>query len=143
MTILVMVADGAYAKLLTTRSQKGELQLWEEHSHPASRLKNLELTTDGPGTGRDSGGQGRHSMGHERETHLQEERKFADELAAKLQSAINEEVHKIYLISPPRFLGLLRAAISPEVKKRIVAEMAHDLTQHTARDIRAHLPEYL
>ena len=82
-------------------------------------------------------------MGHERETHLQEERKFADELAAKLQSAINEEVHKIYLISPPRFLGLLRAAISPEVKKRIVAEMAHDLTQHTARDIRAHLPEYL
>ena len=67
MTILVLVADGAYAKLYTTRSQTGELDLWEEYAHPASRLKNTELTTDGPGIGQDSIGQGRHSMGHESE----------------------------------------------------------------------------
>ena len=49
MTILVLVADGAYAKLYTTRSQTGELDLWEECTHSASRLKNAELTADGPG----------------------------------------------------------------------------------------------
>jgi protein required for attachment to host cells len=143
MTILVLVADGAYAKLYTTRSQTGELDLWEECTHSASRLKNAELTADGPGIGQDSSGQGRHSMGHENQAHQHEAQQFAFELAAKLHSSIADDVHKIYLIAPPRFLGRLRDAISPQVQKRVAAEIDHDLVRHSAADIRGHLPQYL
>ncbi len=143
MTILVLVADGAYAKLYTTRSQTGELDLWEEYAHPASRLKNTELTTDGPGIGQDSIGQGRHSMGHESEAQQLEAQQFAVEIAAKLNSSIADDIHKIYIIAPPRFLGRLRGAISPQVRKRVAAEIDHDLVRHSAADIRGHLPHYL
>lgn len=144
MTILVLVADGAYAKLYTTRSQTGALDLWEEYAHPASRLRNAELTSDGPGIGQDSIGQGRHSMGHEREAPQHEAQQFAIELATKLHSSIAaDDIHKIYLIAPPRFLGRLRDAISPQVRQRVAAEIDHDLVHHSAADIRGHLPQYL
>ena len=143
MTILVLVADGALARLLAAHSQASDLDDWQHFEHPRSRARNRDLTSDGPGTGRGSAAYGRHTMGHEGEPHRHEEEAFATELCAQLDAALPQGISKIYLIAPARFLGMLRKAISKHAKKLVVKELELDLVGADNRAIRHHLPQFL
>ena len=112
--------------------------------HPESRLREQDLVSDGSGSGRDSGGQGMHSMGHEKTARQKQAEDFAREVCAELDQLRNQgQLRRIYLVAPPKFLGQLRAAMSKQSAALVAGETDKDLVTHGIDDIRAHLPKHL
>ena len=65
MSICVVVADSSKARILLAESGHGALTDDRDFVHPESRFREQDLVTDGTGSEIDSGGYGKHSMGHE------------------------------------------------------------------------------
>lgn len=140
----IVVADATRARIFGTEAFKGALTELEDRVHYASRLHGHELETDALPRVHDSHGPGRHAM--EPSTNIKEQQveAFALELARYLTEAHNaDRFQKLYLIAAPHFLGLLRGHLDKGVAAVVAHELAKDLTQHSADDIRAHLPEVL
>jgi protein required for attachment to host cells len=144
MPISVIVADASRARILSARDMSAELAEVEDLVHPESRLREQDLVADGYGSGSDSGGQGKHSMGHEKEAHRRQANIFAKQLCDRIDK-INrrEKIHRIYLVAAPGFLGLLRANLSKQCASLVAGEVKNNLVTHKLSDIRAHLPRQL
>ena len=83
-------------------------------------------------------------MGHEKQSHNKEAAVFAGELGKEVKKMSEaEKIHRIYLVAPPKFLGMLRSAIHKPIANLIVAELDKNLVNHSLEDIRAHLPKLL
>ena len=144
MTICVIVADSSRARMLIADSDRSPLVDYRDFVHPESRLREQELVSDGPGSGRDSAGQGKHSMGNEKTAHKKQAADFAQELGQALEKLRAEGgLYRVYLIAPPRFLGHLRAGINKQCAALVSGEIGKDLVRHGIDDIRAQLPRRL
>ena len=65
-----------------------------------------------------------------------EEHRFAAAMAERINKAAAERQFKeIVVVAPPKILADLRRAFSAETKKRVVAEIAKDLTKHPLSEI--------
>jgi len=144
MSVCVVVANSSKAKVLLAEDARSPLIESEDFAHPQSRLREQDLVSDGPGSAADSGGYGRHSMGHEQEARQREAETFARELMAEVDRLRQTAgLHRIYLVAPPKFLGLLRASISKQCQELLRGEVNKDLVVQDNADIRAHLPKLL
>ena len=142
MSLLVLVADGSRARFLYAEDGGSTLTETEDLVHPASRLRQQQLVSDGPGSGNDSGGYGRHSMGHENTAHRKQEADFARELSSEIKRLCDQsQPHRIYLVAPPRFLGELRDCLSKQSTALLAGEVDKNLVKHGIDEIRAHLPK--
>lgn len=144
MSICVVVADSSKARILLAESGQSPLIDDRDFIHPESRLREQDLVSDGTGSESDAGGFGKHSMGHEKTAHEKEMKNFADELCIeidKLRQSSN--LRRIYLVASPKFLGLLRAAMSKQCSALLEGEISKDLVSHSIEDIRSHLPRRL
>lgn len=69
---------------------------------------------------------------------------FARELARFLETAHTAGRYQtLYLIAAPHFLGLVRKQLSQAVGDTLALTLDADVTQHTPRAIREHLPKFL
>jgi protein required for attachment to host cells len=144
MPIAVIVADAGRAKILSAEMTDAPLSESEDLVHPESRLREQDLVADGYGSGRDSGGFGKHSMGHEKEAHARQASIFASEVCARIdQIRRRDKLHRIYLIAAPGFLGLLRDKLNRQCLTLVSGEVGKNLVTHSLSDIRAHLPKRL
>ncbi len=67
---------------------------------------------------------------------------FAKEIAAALkQSSHARDFERLILIAPAAFLGKVRASLDKATEKKVKFTLTNDLTQASAADITAHLPE--
>lgn len=144
MSICVVVADSSKARILMAESGQGPLTDEKDFIHPESRLREQDLVSDGTGSESDGGGFGKHSMGHERTAHEKEMKNFADELCVEIDRLRQgSDLRRIYLVAAPKFLGLLRTAMSKQCSTLIEGEISKDLVSHSIEDIRSHLPRRL
>ncbi len=144
MSIYILVADSSGARFLCTPFPDEPLRDERDFIHPNSRLRDQDLVTDSGGSGFNSGGHGRHSMGHEQSTHDHEAQVFARELCAELEKIrVKGDLHRFYLVAPPRFLGLLRAALSKPCAELVAGEVDKDMVKFDLDAIRAQLPRRL
>jgi len=144
MSICIVVADSSKARILSAESGYGPLTDSSDYIHSESRLREQDLVADGSGSGRDSGGYGKHSMGHEKAAHQQQVEIFADELCSEIDKLrVNSDLRKIYLVAAPKFLGLLRSSLSKQCTELLVGEVNKSLVNHSIEDIRSHLPKRL
>jgi protein required for attachment to host cells len=144
MSVCVVVANSSKAKLMLAQDAVSDLIESKDFAHPQSRLREQDLVSDGPGGAGDSGGPGRHSMGHEQEARQREAETFARELMSEVERLRQQtDLRRIYLVAPPKFLGLLRANISKPCQALLEEEINKDLVTHDNDDIRAHLPRRL
>jgi protein required for attachment to host cells len=140
----VVVADSSRARIFAVDQPRGPLQELDILAHPEARLHEQELTTDLPGRAFDSGGEGRHAMGQGVSPKEQEALRFAKRTADYLEAArVEGRFDKLILVAAPRFLGQLRQQFSPPAAAAIVQEIAKNLAQQPADEIRQHLPERL
>ena len=140
---LVVVADGSRARMFTIDSPKLPLQEIESVVHPEGRLHEQDLTSDLPGK-RLGSGDGGH--GYESKTRPKQQQiiNFAKRVADYLDIARKaNKFYNILIVAAPELLGELRKQMSAETTKMVVFELAKDLTQHSAGDIRARLPKLL
>jgi protein required for attachment to host cells len=76
-----------------------------------------------------------HQLGKER---------FARELADKLnKAALRDAFDRLVIFAPPQVLGQLRAEYHAELKRRILKEVASDLTKHSVDEIERRLADAL
>ena len=144
MSICVVVADSSKARILVAESGHDPLTEHGDYVHPESRLKEQDLVSDGTGSGIDSGGYGKHSMGHEKSAHKQQAKTFASDLCEEVEKIRrNSDVRRIYLIASPRFLGLLRSGMNKPCAELVAGEVNKDLVSQSLEQIRAHLPNRL
>ena len=144
MSICIVVADGSRARILSAQSGSSPLQDERDYIHSESRLKEQDLVADETGNESDSGGYGKHSMGHEGAAHQRQAEIFAHEIGSEVDKVRqHSDLRKIYLIAAPKFLGLLRTCLSKQCTELLVVEVNKDLVNHSIEDIRSHLPKYL
>ncbi|MDR5899261.1 host attachment protein [Halomonas vilamensis] len=136
MTTYIVVADAARARIFT----RDALTL-EEHGslvHAEGRLHEGDLITDRRGgdvhetmstTSRSSAGEEGTASQHENEL-------FAKEVAQRLYSARTEnQISKLVLVAPPKFLGLLREKLDGPTQKLIIHTLPKDLTKSSLKAI--------
>lgn len=140
-TTMIVVADSASARILTTESTHSPLNEIEVLAHPEARLHGRDLTSDLPGktAGRDS------STGHAYESRTDPKKheltEFARQVAGYLDRACNaNKISNLLLVASPVFLGELRAQLSGKVSEKIIFELDKNLVQLSIEEISQHLP---
>lgn len=93
-----------------------------------------------PGRVYESVGHQRHATTPRQDPHLTLETSFAIQIAARLDNALKSEAYdRLVLVAPAHMLGDLRKAITPDVRKVILAEVAKDLTKVPNNEVANHL----
>ncbi len=142
MAIWVLAADASRARLFRALKKNGPLEELRDWAHPESRLHEGDLVTDSDGTNQGPGGH--HGVSADPSHKVAEAERFALELAQALDKArTSGDFSRIYLVAPPKFLGLFRKHASEELLEKVSGTVDKELTTHSAEDIRKQLPEYL
>jgi protein required for attachment to host cells len=132
---LVFVGDGRKARFLRNRGTRNEVDLVVERVVELDNPPTREQGTDRPGRLHGSDGVSRSAI-EETDWHHQAEQRFAADMADELyRMGHSQEFVTLIVVAPPKMLGDLRAALHPEVAKRIIAEVPKDLTAVAERDL--------
>jgi protein required for attachment to host cells len=136
---LVFVGDGRKALFLRNDGDEKFPNLRTERvfvdDNPATR----EQGSDKPGRSFASVGSRRSGM-EQTDWHDLEEHRFAKDIAATLERVMREKkIEALVVVAPPRTLADLRVAFHVEVKRRIIAEVQKDLTNHPVYEIEKNL----
>lgn len=126
----VLIADGEKALFLRNdldaRNPNLEVVDRQAQDNPASR----EQGTDRPGRMEDTG-VGQRSAMADTDWHKMAKERFADVLADMLYALAHRgRYSRLVLVAPAPVLGDLRHKLHKEVRDKVVAELAKDLTNH-------------
>ncbi|MDH3364020.1 MAG: host attachment protein [Gammaproteobacteria bacterium] len=117
-TYWIVVADESHAVIYTRNTKRGPLQKLLSLDNAAGRKKTGELLADRGGRSYDSFGTGRHTMAKEKtdpKKHVA--MAFARQIAERVGKVTHDGSCRGYaLLAPPRFLGMLRDAVSNSCK---------------------------
>lgn len=117
-TYWIVVADESHAVIYTRSTRRGPLQKLISLDNAAGRKKTGELLADRGGRSYDSFGTGRHTMVKEKtdpKKHVA--MAFAKQIAERVGKVTHDGSCRGYaLLAPPRFLGMLRDAVSNSCK---------------------------
>lgn len=144
----VLISDASRARLFQAAEngmkQLG-LTLLRKFEHPESRERNLDLVTDRPGRTQQSISPNTHAGGQQSTGNRStmepptppkkiEQEGFARELAHELEKGLHDHAYMNLIVAAnPEFLGMLRHALSDQVKKHVTASLDKD---YTAMDVR-------
>ena len=140
----VLVADGQHAQVFQSEGWGHGLRPVEgahfEGKVPAARA----IGTDKPGR-LYSGAHGRPSaVGETGSLHRAAKERFVKSVAAVVDRASHEGAfERLVVIAPPEALGEIRATLSDQTKKKIVAELHKDLTHLPLPDLEKQLTEII
>jgi protein required for attachment to host cells len=100
--------------------------------------KTHEQGTDAPGRAINS--ISRRSAMEQTNWHEQGEQRFLTELSKRLNAAVMAgEAKSLILIAPPRALGVIRQAATPNLRKAVRAEIDKDFVKMPVHEIEKHL----
>lgn len=137
---VVFVGDGRKALFLRNEGDEKFPNLRTEAVFEDQNPASHEQGSDQPG--RVSKASGHRSAVEVTDWHELEERRFVKQVAAAAERLVrSEQSTALIVVAPPRALAALRSDFHPDVKRRIVAELAKDLTRHPVGDIERHLLE--
>ena len=130
----VMVADGEKMLFFRNEGDNEFLNLVVERKREQDNPPNREHKTAEAGR-RHAPGPGRSAY-EDTDFHQLEEDRFAADAAAMLQRwALRNDFEALVVVAPPKTLGELRKHYHKEVEKRLVAEVAKDLTNLPVEEI--------
>lgn len=147
-TTWFLVADGARARLLTLKDERGSD---ERRLVPAfgqefigSNIPSREIDADRPGRSFDSAGEGRHAMEPPTDPRRKRKADFARSIATLLDAEAKRGAFaQVVIAAPPQALGDLRGELSAAVQSRVVAEINKDLVEASDAELFERLNEAL
>ena len=135
-TTWVVVADGAKARIFANKGSGSGITSVEERIDPEARKPTRDLGADKPGRSFESADNTRHAMASPADWHQEEKQKFLSELAAHLDTAVQQNrFDALVIVAPPEALGLLRKSLAGATAKRVQGELAKDLTNAPEPDL--------
>jgi protein required for attachment to host cells len=135
----VVVCDGAKALVLENAGDEVFPNLRTKEVYEQHALKTSEQGTDAPGRSLQSVGMARSAM-EQTDWHDREERAFLEDLAGRLDAAVTAgETKALVVVAPPRALGVLRQAYSPNLRAAVRDEIDKDYVRMPVGEIEKHL----
>jgi len=144
-TTWILIADASRARVFAVTKKSEPWALVKEVAHPQSRSKGMDIMADKPGRVSQSKGV-RHRPGMQPTTDPKEAEaeRFALQLAGLLDEGHGHNAYaRLVLVAPPHFLGLLRDAVSGQVKKQISATVGRDLSMLKDHELPERLADVL
>lgn len=140
----ILVADSARARLFSLPSDRGDPTEIGAFTNPEGRVRAHKLERDRHPRVHERFGDASHAIDPRSTPQQKSAARFAGELQSMLERACAEHAcTSLALIAPPRFLGVLNAALGKNLRSHVVLEVAKDLTLADAKTIGAELPETL
>jgi protein required for attachment to host cells len=137
---MIFVGDGRKALFLRNDGDEKFPNLKTEQVFAEENPPTHEQGADKPGSTFARAGTHRRSSVDQTDWHDLEEHRFVERVAAALENVVRSRaVPALVIAAPPRTLADLRRAFHADVKKRIVAEVGKDLTNHPVSEIETHL----
>jgi len=144
MTIWVVVADSAKARILEAEKRSAKLAEIHAMDHGEGRLREHEMSSDKPGRAFDRVGGGRHAMSSAVSPKKQEAIRFAKQVADYLEDGRNRNrFDRLYVLASPAFLGHLRDHFSDALMQLVVASVDKNFVDEDVQTIQAQLPDFL
>jgi len=140
----VLIADGRRARVFECRGKGAALTVVEGTTLDTELLPSRELGTDRPGRSFDSVGCTRHAMESQSDPHREHKRQFAHRVADLVHERLAaKSFDKLVVVAPAATMGDLRAALSPQVKAAVAAELVADLTTTPVAELPALLAKHV
>lgn len=134
MTTYIVVADAARARVFTRDARK--LEEKENLVHGEGRLHEGDLVTGTTGSVDESTSHTRRASRGDSVALDHEAELFAKEIAQRIyQARVGNDMEKLILVAPPRFLGVLRDKLDAPTSKLILHSVDKDLTKASLADI--------
>lgn len=132
---LVIVTDGRKTLFFRNHGDVNQIDLRTEAHDEREDAKDSDMKTDAAGSNAQSGGFGRPSY-EETDFHQLEEDRWAKHAAEDVNKrALANDFEALAIIAPPKTLGKLRKKLHKEAARRVVCEIAKEMTGHTIADI--------
>lgn len=136
----VLIADGTRARVLRHDGPGKGLAPVDGLDFAIEPVQAQDIMADRPGRGHSSSGAARSGMEPRTDPVDYRETQFAKSLAAMLDRQQQKGAYdRLVIAAAPIALGDIRKAISPGVKKTIVAELDKDLTNVPTPQLSKHL----
>jgi protein required for attachment to host cells len=134
----LVVADEGVAHIYQWQDAEKHLQEIETLTHPPARAHEVELRRDA--YGRRTGHAARPISTVTSSASLDDEHGEAIVFARRVadwldQARLDGRYHRLHLAAAPRFLGLLRRSMTPQVAALVVDELAKDLVNESHTDL--------
>jgi len=137
---LIFVGDGQKALFLRNKGDAKFPNLASEQVFTEENPPTREQGTDRPGRAFKRAGTNLRSGVAATDWHEIEKHRFAARVADAMEHVVRAKgIKSVIIVAPPRTLADLRQAFHADVKNRIVAEIAKDLTQYPVWEIEKHL----
>lgn len=139
----IVVCDGRKALILENIGDEkfANLKTREVYEHEDAATR--ERGTDAPGRAMNSVGSARSAM-EQTDWHEEAEREFLIRLVERLEAAVgNGHAPAMVIVAPPRALGVIRNAYSPNLRGAVRAEIDKDLVRlpvHTIEEYLTRVP---
>ena len=131
-TTWIVAADASRARILQVADRERLVEV-EDFLNPEGRLQDRELTTDANPRLHGPGGQSAREEPSAVEHAVE---MFSKRIGDYLEKARTDHRYdRLYLVAPPKFLGLMRKDLGSEVEKLVSEELAKDLSWFNAREI--------
>ena len=149
-TTWIVTADEGRARIFATSDRTQPLQEIEDMVNPSARMRTSEKYTDGGDP--TAAGKSIHNTGgalpnkqyeppQTPEEH--ESESFAKGLCGYLLKAHQEaRFQKLMLVAAPKFLGVLRVVLDPQLKPLVTKEINKDYSHSNAHQLREQLQAY-
>ena len=135
----VVVCDGAKALILENAGDAMALNLKTKEVREQPDPKTSDQGSDAPGRSISSS-DGRRSAVTQTDWHDQAEQRFLGDLVKRLDAAVAAgETKSLILVAPPRAMGVIRQACSPNLRHAVRAEVDKDYVRMPVHEIEKHL----
>ncbi|HVX99240.1 MAG TPA: host attachment protein [Pseudorhodoplanes sp.] len=135
----VVACDGRKALILQNAGDEMFPNLQTKEVYEQSNPITSAQGSDAPGRAFGSVGRARSAV-EQTDWHDEQEKAFLVDLAGRLDAAVGAgEARRIVMIAPPRALGILRPAYSPQLRQAIALEIDKDFVRLPVYEIEKHL----
>jgi len=140
----ILIADGARARILQNGGPGKGLHALAGGVFRGEHASTHAIMSDRTGRTFSSTGPARSAIEAHSDPHRELKRSFAHRLADALADGWRKRAYdRLIIVAAPSALGDLRAALSPEVRATVVAEVPKDLTKTPDAAVAGHLKDVL
>ena len=142
-TVWILVCDSSRARIFEALDGEPAWRVVEVLGHAESRIKASELVSDHSGQRSSEGTSTHHNaLAPSSDPKEVEKGRFVHSLAARLDEGLRTRLfHRWVLVAPPHALGMLKAELTRELEKHLMATVDKDLTHFDASALAERLRE--
>lgn len=136
----VVVADSSRVRFFSLESRSEPLLELDGMVHAEGRMRDQDEVCDRQGGIAGGHGEGGHAFEAKTDLKHHEMEVFAKQIADKLEHGrVNHDYHKLMLVAPPAFLGVLRQTLNSHVLELVDSSLDKNLVAEEEAVIREHI----